>query len=67
MKRFNNGKDKVDFTQPCKLTRQKRLVEAQKESVRLGHKALCIRNIVKAFYISDGQGDENRKIESVII
>ena len=58
MKRFSNGKDKSDFTKPCKLTRQKRLVEAQKESVRLGHKALCKRNIVKVSYISNGHRDE---------
>lgn len=40
-KRFSKDKVEVDFIQPCKLTRQKRLVEAQKEFVRLEHKALC--------------------------
>ena len=44
-KRFNNGKDEYDFTKPCKLTRQKRLVEAQKEFVRLEHKALRFYSI----------------------
>lgn len=39
-KRFSIGKDDVDFTKPCKLTRQKHLVEAQREFVRLEHKAL---------------------------
>lgn len=39
-KRFSMDKAESDFIQPCKLTRQKRLVEAQKEFVRLEHKAL---------------------------
>lgn len=39
-KRFSSSKDEIDFTRPCKLTRQKRLFEAQEEFVRLEHKAL---------------------------
>lgn len=38
-KRFSIGKDEYDFTKPAKLTRQKRLVEAQKEFVRLEQQA----------------------------
>lgn len=41
-KRFSKDKAEVDFIQPCKLTRQKRLVEAQKEFVRLEHKACAV-------------------------
>lgn len=39
MKRFSTGKDNVDFTKPCKLTRQKRWTENPQEFVRLEHKA----------------------------
>ena len=50
-KRFSMGKDESDFTQPCKLTRQKRWFETPKEFVQLEHKALCMLNIVKINYI----------------
>lgn len=45
-KRFSTGKDDVHFTEPTKLTRQKRAVEARKEFVRLEQQAF-------SFYMND--------------
>lgn len=58
MKRFSTGKDNVDFTKPCKLTRQKRWTENPQEFVRLEHKALTkerkrsIRRCMVAYLLS---------------
>ena len=55
-KRFSMGKDESDFTQPCKLTKQKRQTENLEELERYQHKALCMKFSVKIEYIRNGSG-----------
>ena len=45
-KRFKISKDEHDFTEPCKLTKQKRWTENPQELERYQHKALAKRKII---------------------